>query len=218
MAFYMERDPERLRNPRKALLLALLLGPIGMFYATVTWASIMLLLNLILGVITYGVAILILWPIGANIAYNAVCRRNLRLLGERHYSDQRVLPISKSEPIKVVGQNLKTCIPFDSAQNPITQSNRGDKGLATALISPLALRIYGIIRSRGGSWVSGRDQRKRQSKALTPGKMSTKNVEANNQTGNMVESRLARLKALRERDLIDESEFREKKKAILDEL
>ena len=218
MAFYMERDPEQPRNPRKALLLALLLGPIGMFYATVTWASIMLLLNLILGVITYGVAILILWPIGANIASNAVCRRNQRLLGERNNSDQRVVPISESEPLKVIGQHLKTCIPFDSAQNSVAQLNKGDKGRATGLISPLALRIYGIIRSGGGSLVSGRDQRKRRSNALITGKMPVEGPDANDQTGQMVESRLSRLKALRERDLIDESEFREKKKAILDEL
>ncbi len=74
--FYQDQIRQRVKNPQNAFLLSLLLGPVGMFYATVTWAAIMLFMNIALGLVTYGLAIVILWPIGARIAYKAVSSRN----------------------------------------------------------------------------------------------------------------------------------------------
>ncbi len=107
MAIYMEEEREHPKNPRKALLLALLLGPIGMFYATVTWATVMLFMNLIFGVITYGLAILILWPIGANIAYNAVIERNRKLLQEKNRSSRGLLSPGRAKALLGIGRSSK---------------------------------------------------------------------------------------------------------------
>ena len=64
MVHYQEDYEQCPKNAKTALLLALLLGPIGMFYATVTWAAIMLFMNVVFGALTYGIAIIILWPVG----------------------------------------------------------------------------------------------------------------------------------------------------------
>lgn len=69
--------PTPKRNARLALFLAIMLGPFGMFYATVTGAVIMLVINVVLGFITYGLALIVLWPLGAKIAYLSVRENNL---------------------------------------------------------------------------------------------------------------------------------------------
>ena len=76
MVHYHEDYKQSPKNAKTALLLALLLGPIGMFYATVTWAAIMLFMSVVFGALTYGIAIIILWPVGARIAYRTVRARN----------------------------------------------------------------------------------------------------------------------------------------------
>lgn len=74
--------PPITKSPSLALLLALTLGPIGMFYATITGAVIMLVVNIVFGILTYGLAIIVLWPLGARIAYMVVRNKN-RLLERR---------------------------------------------------------------------------------------------------------------------------------------
>jgi hypothetical protein len=46
-----------------AILLAILFGPLGMLYSTVSGALIMLVVSLILGIATAGISVLITWPI-----------------------------------------------------------------------------------------------------------------------------------------------------------
>jgi len=54
-------------QPRKsvivALLLTLLFGPLGMLYSTVTGGIVMLVLTFILTPLTYGMSLLLTWPI-----------------------------------------------------------------------------------------------------------------------------------------------------------
>lgn len=69
--------PTPKRNTRLALFLAIMLGPIGIFYATVTGAAIMLVINVVLGVLTYGLAVIVLWPLGVKIAQMSVRKNNL---------------------------------------------------------------------------------------------------------------------------------------------
>jgi hypothetical protein len=47
-----------------AILLALFLGPLGMFYSTIVGALVMLFVSVVLGFRTAGVALLFTWPIG----------------------------------------------------------------------------------------------------------------------------------------------------------
>ena len=107
MAVHQERYQERARSPRTAVLLALILGPIGMFYATVTWAAIMLFMNIVFGLITYGLAILILWPVGARIAYKAVCARNQKLLRQRNDHTQPFSLSIEKHPRKLIDIKLR---------------------------------------------------------------------------------------------------------------
>lgn len=64
-----------------AIILALLFGPLGMFYSTVPGALIMLVVSLVVGVVTFGVGLLVVLPICALWAGVAVSNHNKRLLG-----------------------------------------------------------------------------------------------------------------------------------------
>ncbi len=48
-----------------AVILALLFGPLGMFYATVTGAVVMIVVSLLVGIFTMGFGLLVTIPIGA---------------------------------------------------------------------------------------------------------------------------------------------------------
>ncbi len=51
------------KSPGIAILLTILFGLIGMFYSTMGGAIVMLLLSLIVVVFTFGLGLLITWPI-----------------------------------------------------------------------------------------------------------------------------------------------------------
>jgi hypothetical protein len=67
-------------TPRKskliAFLLAFLFGPIGMFYSTAAGGIVMILLNLVLGIPTAFLILLITWPVGCIWAVVACESRN----------------------------------------------------------------------------------------------------------------------------------------------
>jgi hypothetical protein len=45
------------------ILLTILFGPLGMLYSTVTGAIVMIIVNVIVALITFGFGLLITWPI-----------------------------------------------------------------------------------------------------------------------------------------------------------
>lgn len=89
------------KNPSLALFLALFLGPLGMFYVTITGAVIMLVINIVLGALTYGLALLVLWPLGAKIAYLSAKRYNLLTDQNEHRTfrliSRRAVPLLQSQ-------------------------------------------------------------------------------------------------------------------------
>ena len=57
-----------------AIILTVLLGPLGMFYSTILGGIIMTALSIVVGFFTFGLGLLILWPIyiiWAALAANA---------------------------------------------------------------------------------------------------------------------------------------------------
>ncbi len=225
MAVHQERFQESARSPRTAVLLALILGPIGMFYATVTWAAIMLFMNIVFGLITYGLAILILWPVGARIAYKAVCTRNQKLLRQRNDDTQPFSLSIEKHPRKLIDKKPGTVRVDDSTRtiSLMTHSNKIYMN-GNALIK-LGL---GLIRKAETKWfsngfisgVSKTEFTKKLSSfnARKPSPLSNHALNSSEDVFSSFELRLIRLKKLRDRGLIDELEFNNKKKAILDEL
>lgn len=59
-----------------ALILTLLFGPLGLLYATVTGGLIMITIGVILGVLTLGMAFIVVWPISIIWSYFAVKKYN----------------------------------------------------------------------------------------------------------------------------------------------
>ena len=54
------------RSPKSVgigLLLTFLFGPIGMLYATVWGGLLMMVVNLVIGVVTFGLGLFFTWPI-----------------------------------------------------------------------------------------------------------------------------------------------------------
>ncbi len=62
-----------------SILLSLLFGPIGLFYSTIIGGIIMSLLSLIIGVLTMGLGVFVLWPVCAAWGAFAVMRYNRAL-------------------------------------------------------------------------------------------------------------------------------------------
>lgn len=63
-----------------ALLLTFIFGPIGMFYATVWGGFIMLLINLVIGIPTFGLGLIFTWPIQLIWVTLAVRSYNKKLM------------------------------------------------------------------------------------------------------------------------------------------
>jgi len=58
-----------------ALLLTIVFGPLGMLYSTVVGALIMLIVSSVVGVMTFGLGLVVVWPIcvvwGCLAAWNS---------------------------------------------------------------------------------------------------------------------------------------------------
>ena len=68
------------KSPGIAILLTILFGPIGMFYSTIGGAIIMLLVSIVVGGLTFGLGLLVTWPICILWAALAASAYNKRLL------------------------------------------------------------------------------------------------------------------------------------------
>ncbi|MHB8204565.1 MAG: hypothetical protein ACYDHG_12790 [Desulfomonilaceae bacterium] len=226
MVHYQEEYEQRSRNPRTALLLALLLGPIGMFYATVTWAAIMLFMNVVFGALTYGLAIIILWPVGARIAYRTVRARNQKLLRQKNEHMGRLPLLAGKNPRRLMEHNAGIVCANDQMKTLSPDNRQEDK---TYRQGNALIRLgVGLIRTAGEkcfskgltkSWPKTEFTKMLSSfSARKPSPLSGTTLKPNEETFGAFELRLMSLKNLRDKELIDELEFNNKKKAILDEL
>lgn len=59
------------KSPGIAILLTVLLGPLGMFYSTITGAIVMLIVSFLVAIVTFGLGLIITWPICIIWAYVA---------------------------------------------------------------------------------------------------------------------------------------------------
>jgi len=74
------------KNVGLAIVLAVFFGPLGMLYSTVVGGVIMIFVNLIVGILTLGLGLLITWPIciiWAGIAANSYNKKLTS--GQRSY-------------------------------------------------------------------------------------------------------------------------------------
>jgi hypothetical protein len=196
-----------------------------MFYATITWAAIMLFMNIVFGLITYGLAILILWPVGARIAYKAVCARNQKLLRQR---DDHTQPFSLSiekHAGKLINKTSGAVRVDDPTKSLALPPQSGEIYVSGKALIKLGL---GLIRKAETKWfpngfISGfsKTEFTKKLSSFKTGKPSLLPNHALNSSEDVFSSfelRLIRLKNLQDKGLIDELEFNNKKKAILDEL
>lgn len=63
-----------------SIALAVLFGPIGMFYSTILGAIIMIIVDLIVGIFTLGFGLLLTWPIHIIWAAIATSMYNKKLM------------------------------------------------------------------------------------------------------------------------------------------
>ena len=64
-----------------ALVLAALLGPFGLFYATVPGAMLMLIAAIVLAIFTFGIGLFLVWPLCVVWAVAAVRAHNRKTQG-----------------------------------------------------------------------------------------------------------------------------------------
>ena len=74
------------KSPGVAILLTILLGPIGMLYSTIVGAVIMLVVNVVIGIVTLGFGLVLTWPVCVVWAAVAASSYNKRILAEAGYS------------------------------------------------------------------------------------------------------------------------------------
>lgn len=69
-----------------AIILTFLFGPLGMFYSTVSGAFILLVIALVVGVITGGIGLLLIWPVSIIWGATATSSYNKKLIaGAQQY-------------------------------------------------------------------------------------------------------------------------------------
>jgi membrane protein implicated in regulation of membrane protease activity len=69
------------KNAVIAVLLAGLLGPFGLFYATVSGAMIMIVVAIALAMFTWGIGVFLVWPLCMVWAWRATVSHNKKHFG-----------------------------------------------------------------------------------------------------------------------------------------
>ncbi len=67
------------KDPTAAALLGLFFGPLGLLYSTVTGAVIMFAVNMVVALLTFGLGLVLTWPISAVVGWQAAKSHNERL-------------------------------------------------------------------------------------------------------------------------------------------
>lgn len=86
-----EQRPERIvtvstKSTGVAILLTILFGPIGMFYATIPGAIIMLIIGIAVGFVTGGLGLPVVWIVSIIWGVSAVKSYNRKIIeGQREY-------------------------------------------------------------------------------------------------------------------------------------
>lgn len=62
------------------IALTLFFGPLGMFYSTISGALVMIVINVVVGLLTFGVGLLVTWPIGLIWTIVAIKNYNNKLM------------------------------------------------------------------------------------------------------------------------------------------
>lgn len=63
-----------------SIALTLFFGPLGMFYSTILGAIVMIIIDIIVGVLTLGLGLLVTWPIQVIWAAIATSMYNKKLM------------------------------------------------------------------------------------------------------------------------------------------
>ena len=71
------------KNVGLGVILAVLFGPLGLLYSTVKGGLIMMLVNLLVGIFTFGFGLFFSWPICGIWAYVASKKYNETLLSRK---------------------------------------------------------------------------------------------------------------------------------------
>lgn len=67
------------KDPTAAALLGFFFGPLGLLYSTVPGAAIMFGVSVVVGLLTFGLGLFLLWPVSAVVGYQAAKSANQRL-------------------------------------------------------------------------------------------------------------------------------------------
>lgn len=67
------------KDPAAAALLGFFFGPLGLLYSTVAGAAIMFGVTVVVGLLTLGLGLFVLWPVSAIVGYQAAKSTNRRL-------------------------------------------------------------------------------------------------------------------------------------------
>lgn len=63
-----------------SIALTLFFGPLGMFYSTILGAIVMIIIDIIVGIFTFGLGLLVTWPIQVIWAAIATSMYNKKLM------------------------------------------------------------------------------------------------------------------------------------------
>lgn len=69
------------KNMGISIALTLFFGPLGMFYSTIAGAIVMMIIDVIVGILTVGIGLLVTWPIQVIWAAIATSSYNKKLMG-----------------------------------------------------------------------------------------------------------------------------------------
>lgn len=72
------------------LILTFFFGPVGMLYATVIGALIMLAVSVVIGFLTAGIGLILVWPVQMFWTWTAISGHNRRLRSQFGQAVQRV--------------------------------------------------------------------------------------------------------------------------------
>ncbi|HYN56735.1 MAG TPA: DUF2510 domain-containing protein [Motilibacterales bacterium] len=67
------------KDPTAAALLGFFFGPLGLLYSTVPGAAIMFGVSVVVGLLTLGLGLFLLWPVSAVVGYQAAKSANQRV-------------------------------------------------------------------------------------------------------------------------------------------
>lgn len=80
-------------------ILTLLFGPLGLFYSSTAAAIALVIAAIVFGYVTFGFALLVIWPVSILVGFATVARHNGKVAIESRRHEELLQAVKSGKPV-----------------------------------------------------------------------------------------------------------------------